>query len=1177
MADAVQTNKAHRKAQAGPKSEKAKRQNKHQNGFNAKAFISANPRTAEKQIRRNAEKNQKRYHVPMADRTPDDEPPPIIVAVVGPEGVGKTTLMRSLIRRYTKHTIAEIKGPVTVVAGKKRRITFVECNNDINSMIDIGKVADLVLLMIDGSFGFEMETMEFLNVLQSHGFPKVIGVLTHLDLIKKSKTLRATKKRLKQRFWTEIYDGAKLFYLSGIINGRYPDTEILNLSRFISVMKFRPLVFRNAHPYLLADRLEDLTPREEIRKNPKMDRSITVYGYLRGTHLRVSQRVHIPGAGDLTISSVEKLTDPCPLPTQESEKRRKLSEKHKLIHAPMSDVGGVMFDKDAVYINVPGSFSRNADGETETPAGEGEQMVMDLQDAQVTLDDRATRGELRLFESSTSALRADDQDDASAKSRGKRVRRAAFDDVRLDDDEFGDDDDDEEEDEEDDEQGELDEEDGDEDTEADAGRERRGVDRRGRSLARPMSGQDYDDEEADKDKIAFADSDSDMGFGSEDDEDQGPADDDDGDEDEDEEDEEEEEDEVAPWKRDLAGRAEAVVRANRRRKAADLTRLIYHSDKTPEQIASGDIFDDDAEEDIEKLAEADDDDDFFRPAQKSGGTVHKGPLNEEVDECPDQTRQPIDAAAVSRWESERVLDSIRHLFITGDEPDNLEERKDGKSAASDDGDDEDDEDDEGSQAGEDGGKSDEAARDAALAAKKAALKRRFDEQYDDPDDDAAGQDWYDEQKDRLAKQAELNRAEFADEDEDTRHLVEGYRPGSYVRLELHKVPCELVDYFDPNFPLLVGGLLASEEMFGFVQVRIKRHRWHHKILKTNDPLIFSLGWRRFQSIPIYSLDDGTRNRMLKYTPEHMHCLATFYGPGSSPNTGFCAFNTLNSDNPGFRVSATGVVLDVDAGTQKIVKKLKLTGTPAKIYKKTAFIKDMFTSSLEVAKFEGAHLKTVSGIRGQVKKALAKPEGQFRATFEDKILMSDIVFLRAWYAVQPRRFYNPVTSLLLSGATRQGWKGMRLTGAVRREERIKTPLDVNSTYKKVERPEHRQFNPLRIPKSLQAALPFASKPKTTKKQGKPTYLQQRAVVLEADEKKAVALLQQMRTVQKEKVQKRREKQTERRATKAKEAEKQEAKRAEKRKAEMKEIYRAAGLKEAKRQKLNAKKGGVRGDD
>lgn len=48
--------------------------------------------------------------------------------------------------------------------------------------------------------------------------------------------------------------GAKLFYLSGMVYGEYQTQEIKNLGRFISVMKFRPLVWQTSHPYVVADR-----------------------------------------------------------------------------------------------------------------------------------------------------------------------------------------------------------------------------------------------------------------------------------------------------------------------------------------------------------------------------------------------------------------------------------------------------------------------------------------------------------------------------------------------------------------------------------------------------------------------------------------------------------------------------------------------------------------------------------------------------------------------------------------------------------------------------------------------------------------------------------------------------------------------------------------------------------
>lgn len=47
-----------------------------------------------------------------------------------------------------------------------------------------------------------------------------------------------------------------------------------------------------------------------------------------------------------------------------------------------------------------------------------------------------------------------------------------------------------------------------------------------------------------------------------------------------------------------------------------------------------------------------------------------------------------------------------------------------------------------------------------------------------------------------------------------------------------------------------------------------------------------------------------------------------------------------------------------------MKKLKLVGHPYKIFSKTAFIRGMFNSELEVAKMIGSKIQTVSKVRGK---------------------------------------------------------------------------------------------------------------------------------------------------------------------------------------------------------------------
>jgi hypothetical protein len=53
------------------------------------------------------------------------------------------------------------------------------------------------------------------------------------------------------------------------------------------------------------------------------------------------------------LSNVEVLPDPCPLPEHLAEKKRhKLNARERVIYAPMSDVGGLVYDKDATFVDI---------------------------------------------------------------------------------------------------------------------------------------------------------------------------------------------------------------------------------------------------------------------------------------------------------------------------------------------------------------------------------------------------------------------------------------------------------------------------------------------------------------------------------------------------------------------------------------------------------------------------------------------------------------------------------------------------------------------------------------------------------------------------------------------------------------------------------------------------------
>ena len=347
-----------------------------------------------------------------------------------------------------------------------------------------------------------------------------------------------------------------------------------------------------------------------------------------------------------------------------------------------------------------------------------------------------------------------------------------------------------------------------------------------------------------------------------------------------------------------------------------------------------------------------------------------------------------------------------------------------------------------------------------------------------------------------------------------------FKLGTYIRIDLKKVKRKYANHFDPNHPIILSTLShqESEKQMSFIKIRFNKHLWFPKILKTNDPIILSIGWRKFQTTMAYCVEDKNhRLRLIKYTPKFTNCIAICYGPQVPINVAVVAIQNDLGDttDDNFRIAGTGDVIEVNQSFD-IVKKLKLIGDPEEIYKKTANIKNMFNSNLEVARYIGAKIQTVSGIRGIIKKQLnTKPEGRFRATFEDKILKSDVVFLKTWAPIELNKFYNPIIEY---GDKKQ--RMLRTMSQLRKDYGIKLEQKPDSEYKDIER-EERVFPNLVISKNLEKNLPFKKKNKNIndnkeenyhlKKLGLP-YKKQIKSYMTTNEKNIYSLMQRLQTLQ-----------------------------------------------------------------
>ena len=145
--------------------------------------------------------------------------------------------------------------------------------------------------------------------------------------------------------------------------------------------------------------------------------------------------------------------------------------------------------------------------------------------------------------------------------------------------------------------------------------------------------------------------------------------------------------------------------------------------------------------------------------------------------------------------------------------------------------------------------------------------------------------------------------------------------------------------------------------------------------------------------------------------------------------------------------------------------------------------------------------------------------------------------------------------------------MRTAAEVRAALGVAPKVDKDSLYKPVKRVT-RRFNKLNVPKSLQEALPYKSKPKqdaklAKKRVKKSSHKALRAVVVEPEERQATKFMQQVQTMYNERERKRKRAAKERREKHEKNAEREDAQKAAATKQVRKKRYVKQGLEEKRK--------------
>jgi len=266
------------------------------------------------------------------------------ISIIGPKQTGKTTLMRSIITHYTKRKQLSVTNMISILNSDGERLFFVENIADTFSFVHSLNFSELVILLIDGFFGVELETFETITLVKNSNLKRYIFILTHLDLFKTWKSLKKAKKRIKDRLNKETDGNCKIFYFSGIREDNiYFLGEIKNLTRYLTKVKLSYLnSFQKISNYAIITRMDF---------NENIHHNIGLFsGYFKKNICpKKYENCFVPGVGKIVVLSIEKSSI-------ESEKKVfSFSRKKHLVGLSFIDYKNPIFEdkrKNLIFVQI---------------------------------------------------------------------------------------------------------------------------------------------------------------------------------------------------------------------------------------------------------------------------------------------------------------------------------------------------------------------------------------------------------------------------------------------------------------------------------------------------------------------------------------------------------------------------------------------------------------------------------------------------------------------------------------------------------------------------------------------------------------------------------------------------------------------------------------------------------